>query len=47
MYSLDRIKKQKATINPINKKDNICFQYAETVALNHEKIKKSAKNNKN
>ena len=30
---------QKATINPINKKDNKCFQYAVTVALNHKKIK--------
>ena len=33
-------KKQKTAINPINKKYNKCFQYAETVALNHEKIKK-------
>ena len=31
---------KKATINPINKKDNKCFQYAVTVALNHEEIKK-------
>ena len=30
----------KTTINPINKKDNKCFQYAVTVALNHEQIKK-------
>ena len=36
--STDWIKK--ATINPINKKDNKCFQYAVTVALNHEEIKK-------
>ena len=33
------IKNKKATINPKNKKDNKCFQYALTVALNHEKIK--------
>ena len=30
---------KKATINPINKKDNRCFQYTVTVALNHEEIK--------
>ena len=42
------IKIKKATINPINKKDNKCFQYVVTVALNHEKIKnRSRKNNKN
>ena len=28
------------TINPINKKDNKCFQYAVAVTLNHEEIKK-------
>ena len=33
------IKNKKATINPKNKRDNKCFQYALTVALNHEKIK--------
>ena len=33
-------KKQKTTINPINKKDNKCVQYAITVALNHEEIAK-------
>ena len=33
------IKNKKATINPKNKKDDKCFQYALTVALNHEKIK--------
>ena len=38
--SPDWIKNKKATINPINKKDNKCFQYAITVTLNHEKIKK-------
>ena len=35
---LDWIKKKKATINPKNK-DEKCFQYAETVALNYEEIK--------
>ena len=34
------IKNEKATINPINKKDNKCFQYAVTVTLNHKQIKK-------
>ena len=33
-------KNKKATINPINKKDIKCFQYAITVALNHEEMKK-------
>ena len=27
-------------INPINNKDNKCFHYAVTVALNHEEVKK-------
>ena len=36
----DWIKNKKVTVNSINKKDNECFQYAVTVALNHEKIKK-------
>ena len=36
----ERIRSKKATINPINKKDNKCFQYAITVALNHEDIRK-------
>ena len=31
-------KKQK--INPINKKDNKCFQYAVTLSLNQEEVKK-------
>ena len=31
------IKNKKATINPQNKTDDKCFQYALTVALNHEK----------
>ena len=34
------IKNKNSTINPINKKDNKCFQYAVTVGLNHEEIKK-------
>ena len=41
--SPDWIKNKKATINPINKKDEKkikCFQYAITVTLNHEEIKK-------
>ena len=38
--SPDLIKSVKATINPINKKDNKCFQYAVTVALNKKEIKK-------
>ena len=36
----DWIKNKKATINPINKEDNKCFQYAVTVALNHDQIGK-------
>ena len=39
--SPDWIKNKKETINPVNKKDNKCFQYAVTVALNHEKIGKN------
>ena len=38
--SPDWIKNKKATINPINKKDNKCFQYAITVSLNYEQIRK-------
>ena len=38
----DWIKKKKATLNPINKKDDKCFQYAITVALNYEEIEKDA-----
>ena len=38
--SPDWIKNKEATINPINKKDNKCFQYAVAVVLNHEEIKK-------
>ena len=40
--SPDWIKIKKATINPVNKKDNKCFQYAITFALNHEKITKNS-----
>ena len=36
----DWIKNKKATKNPINKKDDKCFQYAVTVALNYEEMKK-------
>ena len=39
-HSLDYMKSKKAAINPINKRDNKCFQYAITVVLNHEEIKK-------
>ena len=38
--SPDWIENKKATINPQLKKDDKCFQYALTVALNHEKIKR-------
>ena len=38
--SPDWIENKKATINPQNKKADKCFQYALTVALNHEKIKR-------
>ena len=38
--SPDWIINKKATINPINKKDNKCFQYAVTVALSYDEIKK-------
>ena len=34
-----RLKNKRPTINPQNKKDDRCFQYAVTVALNHEQIK--------
>ena len=34
--SSDWIKNKKATINPINKKYNKCFQYAGSVGLNHK-----------
>ena len=38
--SPDWIKIKKGAINPINKKDNKRFQYAVTVKLNYEEIKK-------
>ena len=38
IYSPDRVKNKKATINPQNEDDK-CFQYATTVALNYKKIK--------
>ena len=37
---LDWIKSKKAAMNPNNRRGNICFQYAVTVVLNHEEIKK-------
>ena len=40
--SPDWIKNRKATINPINEKNNKYFQYAVTVALNHKKIEKDS-----
>ena len=41
--SPDCIKNKKAAINHINKKDNKYFQYAVTVALNHEERGKYSK----
>ena len=38
--SPDWIKSKKAATNRIDKKDNKCFQYNVTIALNHEEIKK-------
>ena len=38
--SPDWIKSKKATIKTINKKENKCFEYTLTVALNCEEIKK-------
>ena len=37
---MDKKKKKKETIDPINKKDNKCFQCPITVALNNEGIGK-------
>ena len=34
----DWVKNKKATTNPINKKDNKCFQYAITVTVSQEEI---------
>ena len=46
--SPDWIKIKKATINPINKNNNKCFQCAATLALNHkESGKDSARITKN
>ena len=36
----DWIKNKETAINLINQKDNKCFQYAVTVALNYEEIRK-------
>ena len=36
----DWIKSNETTIYPVSKKDNKCFQYAVTVVLNDEEIKK-------
>ena len=36
--SLEWLGNKRATINPQNKNDNSCFQYAITVALNHQNI---------
>ena len=38
MKSLAWLRAKTATINPQNKKDGKCFQYALTVSLNYEKI---------
>ena len=37
-------KNKKATINPKNKKDDKCFQYAITAALNYQQINNHPKN---
>ena len=42
----DWIKKKNARINPKND-DGKCFQYAVTIALNHEEIKKTRKEQRN
>ena len=39
MDTLDWIKNKKPTINPINKEDNKCFQYAVTAVLNYKEIR--------
>ena len=41
--STGSIKNKKRAINPINKKDSKCFQYAVTVVLNYVEIKKTGK----
>ena len=40
--SHDWIKNKKATISPINQKDNKCFQYGVTIVLNCDKIGKNS-----
>ena len=40
--SPDPIKSKKAMMNPISKNDNKCLQYAVTIALNYEEIKKDS-----
>ena len=41
MKSPEWVSVKDATINPENKKDDKCFQYALTVAFNYEKIKEN------
>ena len=41
--SPDQTENKKLTINPINKNDNKCFQYAATLALNHKEIGKDSR----
>ena len=41
--SPDWIKNKRGARNPINKKHNKCFQYAVTVTLSYEEIKKDLK----
>ena len=41
--SSEWINNKKATINPINKKDNKCFEYAVTIVLNHKEMIKFRK----
>ena len=38
----DWIKNKKATIIPVNKRDNKCFEYPVTVTLIHQEIGKNA-----
>ena len=40
IYRFSWLDKKKATKNPINKKDNECFQYTVTALLNYKEIKK-------
>ena len=44
-FCQDCTKNKNAKLNPINKKDNKCFQCAITVGLNYEEIGKHAKKN--